>query len=81
MNDKVTTMICGCCTAPISQIPADWATARRIRSGAVKVGRVPTNRCDDCLGHDVYRAPCVPADFTAPRCNCGCADTSEVVAA
>ncbi len=81
MNDKLTTMICGCCTAPIAQIPADWATARRIRSGAVKVQRVPTDRCDECLHHDVYRAPCVPADFTEPCCVCGCVEVEQAVAA
>lgn len=74
MNDMVTNMICGCCTVSISRIPADWHTARRILAREVKVIRQPGNRCEDCAHHDVYSAPCVPADFIAPRCGCGCSD-------
>ncbi|WP_306365369.1 hypothetical protein [Nocardia sp. CC227C] len=74
MSDLVTSMICGCCTEPISRIPADWATARRILAREVKVVRRLLNRCEDCAHHDVYRAPCVPANFEPPRCRCGCSD-------
>ncbi|MET8648473.1 hypothetical protein [Nocardia aurea] len=70
----VTTMVCGCCTTPIHQIPADWHTARRILARKVAVTRQPGNRCDACTGHDVYRAPCEPADFEKPHCGCGCTD-------
>lgn len=74
MNTKVTTMICGCCTEPIVQIPADWHTARLIARGEIKVPRYPLDRCDACRGHDVYDDPCVFAEFERPRCRCGCAD-------
>lgn len=78
MANTVVTMICGCCTAPIDAIPADWATARRIAAREVKVGRHPHDRCEDCARHDVYAHPCEPADFTPPRCDCGCAQDPAV---
>lgn len=74
INGKVTTMICGCCTAPVTQISAEWATARRVLAGEVKVERKPQNRCDDCLNCNIYQAPCAPGEFTHPHCDCGCAD-------
>ncbi|MEV6555892.1 hypothetical protein AB0M22_09260 [Nocardia sp. NPDC051756] len=77
MTDMVTNMICGCCTTSISQIPADCHTARRILDRVVKIQRNPLDRCDDCATHDVYSAPCVPADFERPHCRCGCADRQD----
>lgn len=74
MSDMVTNMICGCCTEPISQIPADWASARRILNREVRIPRRPHERCDECAGHNVYDSPCAPADFARPGCQCGCND-------
>ncbi|MGW0058129.1 hypothetical protein [Nocardia nova] len=60
--DRVTNMICGCCAAPTSTIPADWATARDITAGRVKIWRRPLDLCDDCTGHRPMENPCEPAD-------------------